>query len=59
MQTNDLHWRRRKAKLKLMFPHLHDTDLHFDYGRKEVMMTDLQTKLAKSRIELNALLATL
>lgn len=59
MQTTDPHWRRKKAKLKLMFAHLHETDLHFDYGKKEVMMTNLQARLKKSRVELNALLATL
>ena len=57
MLTADPHWRRKKAKLKLMFAHLHDSD--FDYGKKEVMMTNLQAKLVKSRIELNTLLATL
>lgn len=59
MHTTDPHWRRKKAKLKLMFAHLHDSDFNFDYGRKEVMMTNLQAKLVKSRIELNTLLATL
>ena len=59
IQTIDPHWRRKKAKLKLMFAHLHDTDLYYDYGMKEVMMTNLQAKLAKTRVELNALLATL
>jgi hypothetical protein len=59
MQGIDLHWRRKKAKLKLMFAHLHDADLYYDYGMKEVMMTNLQAKLAKSRIELDTLLATL
>lgn len=59
IQTIDPHWRRKKAKLKLMFSHLHDSDLIYDYGMKEVMMTNLQAKLVKSRIELNALLATL
>ena len=59
IQTTDPHWRRKKAKLKLMFAHLHDTDLRFDYGMKEVMMSRLQVTIAKSRIELNTLLATL
>ena len=59
MQNLNPHWRRKKAKLKLMFSHLQDEDLQYDYGMKEVMMTALQTKLAKSRVELNALLASL
>lgn len=57
--TTDPHWRRKKAKLKLMFTHLHDGDFIYDYGMKEVMMTNLQAKVSKSRIELNALMATL
>lgn len=55
----DLQWRRKKAKLKLMFAHLDDSDLSYDYGMKEVMMNKLQAKLVKSRKELNALLAEL
>jgi hypothetical protein len=52
-------WRLQKAKLKLKFPHLDDDDFQYDYGRKEVMMTQLQAKLGKSRKELNVLLAGL
>lgn len=58
-QTPDQIWRRQKAKLKLMFPHLLDTDFKYDYGMKEVMMTSLQAKLVKSREELYTLLGTL
>lgn len=57
--TPDQKWERQKVKLKLMFPQLHDDDLYYDYGKKEVMMTGLQLKLGKSRKELNALLAQL
>ena len=59
IQAPEENWERQKAKLKLMFPHLDDRDLYFDYGKKEVMMTSLQAKLGKSREELNALLAQL
>lgn len=58
-QNVDLQWRRKKAKLKLMFAYLDDSDLSYDYGMKEVMMNKLQAKLAKSRKDLNALLARL
>ena len=57
--TPDQKWERQKVKLKLMFPQLHDDDLYYDYGKKEVMMTRLQLKLGKSRKELNALLTQL
>lgn len=52
-------WLRQKAKLKLMFTKLEDSDFHYDYGKKEEMMTNLQLKLGKSRKELNDLLTGL
>jgi hypothetical protein len=59
IQAPDQNWKRQKAKLKLMFPHLDDDDFYYDYGMKEVMMTNLQAKLGKSREELNVLLTQL
>ena len=59
IQTPDQNWRRQKAKLKLMFPHLDSGDFYYDYGMKEVMMTNLQAKLGKSREELNTALKNL
>ena len=58
-QTPDQNWRRQKAKLKLMFAHLDNGDFYYDYGMKEVMMTNLQRKLGKSREDLNTLLTEL
>jgi hypothetical protein len=52
-------WAWQKARLKLLFSHLHDDDLQYDYGKKEVMLTQLQLKLGKSRQELNELLFAL
>jgi hypothetical protein len=52
-------WKIQKAKLKLIFRHLDGDDFEYDYGMKEVMMTNLQAKLGKSRKELNELLAQL
>lgn len=49
-------WRVQKAKLKLLFTHLHDEDFRYDYGKKDVMLELLQKKLGKSREELNLLL---
>jgi len=45
-----------KAKLRLIFPHLNDEDLQYDYVGKEVMMEKLQEKLRRSRDELDLLL---
>jgi hypothetical protein len=52
-------WAQQKAKLKLVYPHLHDEDLHYDYGKKDVMMSTLEKKLGKSRKELDLLLSEL
>jgi hypothetical protein len=58
-QSPDQRWQTQKDELKLRFTFLADADFRYDYGRKDVMMTRLQTKLGKSREALNALLATL
>ena len=52
-------WRIQVAKLKLMFPHLHEEDFTFDYAMKDVMLNKLQAKLGKNRTELNELLSSL
>ena len=52
-------WSTQKAKLKLLFTHLHDSDFRYDYGMKEVMLNSLQAKLGKSREQLNSLLTEL
>jgi hypothetical protein len=49
-------WTFQKAKLSLLFPHLHEADFYYDYGKKDVMLDLLQKKLGKSREELNLLL---
>jgi hypothetical protein len=58
-QSPDQRWQTQKDALKLKFPFLVDADFHYDYGRKDVMMTSLQTKLGKSREDLYVLLASL
>ena len=55
IKSPDELWALQKAKIKLIFRHLHDGDFHYDYGQKEVTMTQLQQKLGKSREELNLL----
>ena len=52
-------WAMQKAKLKLTFTHLRDEDFHYDYGKKDVMMTHLQLMLGKSRNELYRILLNL
>lgn len=49
-------WTLQKAKLKLLFTHLHDEDFQYDYGKKDEMLESLQKKLGKSREELNEIL---
>jgi hypothetical protein len=56
IQTPSGQWRKQKAKLKLIYSELKDSDFHYDYGKKEAMMVNLQEKLGKSRSELNELL---
>jgi hypothetical protein len=34
-------WRIQKAKLLLTFSHLRESDFHYDYGMKDVMMANL------------------
>ena len=52
-------WAVQKAKLRLLFTHLHEDDFHYDYGKKDVMLDSLQKKLGKTREELNAILLAL
>ena len=49
-------WALQKAKLQLLFTHLHEEDFRYDYGKKDLMLEGLQAKLGKSREELNAIL---
>lgn len=52
-------WKMQKAKLKMIFSHLHDEDFQYDYGKKDVMLELLQVKLCKTREELELLLSGL
>ena len=49
-------WRMQKAKLQLLYTHLHDEDFRYDYGKKDIMLEQLRAKLGKSREELYSLL---
>ena len=56
IKSPDELWNMQKAKLKLLFKHLHDEDFQYDYGKKDMMLENLQSKLGKSREELKVLL---
>jgi uncharacterized protein YjbJ (UPF0337 family) len=52
-------WNVQKSKLKEKFPTLTDSDLRYENGKKDEMFTSLQTKLGKTREELNAIISAL
>ena len=52
-------WSEQKTKLKAKFSTLTDSDLKFDDGKKDEMLTRVQTKLGKSKEELSEIMATL
>ena len=52
-------WREQKIMLKRRFPHLNDDDFLFEGEDRESMLTRLQTKLKKTKEELEALFAEL
>ncbi len=52
-------WNELKGKLKQKFADLTDDDLMYAEGKKDEMLGKLQTKLGKSKEELEKLMATL
>ncbi|HMT29067.1 MAG TPA: general stress protein CsbD [Bacteroidia bacterium] len=52
-------WNEHKRKLKLKFPALTDADLHFEEGKKDEMMTQIQTKLNKTKEEIAEIISGL
>lgn len=52
-------WNEQKGKLKQKFAVLTDNDLLFTEGKKEEMMGKLQTKLGKTKSELENIIASL
>ena len=52
-------WREQKIMLKRRFPILSDEDFAFEKDGRETMLTRLEAKLKKSRIELDSLFAEL
>ncbi len=52
-------WNEQKAKLKIKFKNLIDSDLEFEEGKHEEMMNSLHVKLAKTRQEMIRILNNL
>lgn len=61
MNTKGLkeNWDEQKAKLKQKFAALTDNDLLFVEGKKEEMIAKLQTKLGKTKEELQKIIGAL
>jgi len=61
MNTTQLkgNWNELKGKLKEQFATLTDDDLMFEEGKKEEMLGKLQTKLGKTKEELNKIIKSL
>ena len=52
-------WNEQKSKLKAKFATLTDSDLQFEEGKKEAMLTKVQTKLGKTKEEFQKIIANL
>lgn len=52
-------WNEQKGKLKAKFPKLTDEDLRYEDGKKDEMFSKIQTKLGKTKEELQAVIAGL
>jgi hypothetical protein len=52
-------WNERKMKLKQKFEFLTQSELIFEDAKKELMLSKLQSKLGKSREEVQIIIETL
>ncbi|MFN0031006.1 MAG: general stress protein CsbD [Flavobacteriales bacterium] len=52
-------WLNQKTKLKAKFSTLTDADLQYETGKKDDMMKKVQTKLGKTKEELDTIIAGL
>jgi len=52
-------WNEQKSKLKAKFPTLTDADLQYENNKKEEMLTKVQTKLGKTKEELDTIMSGL
>ena len=53
-EQESVNWINQKQKLKARFPTLSDTDMDYTEEMKEEMLSNMQVKLAKARVQLNA-----
>lgn len=52
-------WKEQKEKLRAKFPALTDEDLRYETGKKDEMLTKIQTKLGKTKEELDTVISGL
>ena len=52
-------WNDQKTKLKAKFSTLTDADLRYEEGKKDEMLTKVQTKLGKTKEELQSIISEL
>ena len=57
--TTKGNWSEQKTKLKAKFPVLTDSDLQYEDGKKDEMLTRIQSKLGKTKEELATIVAGL
>lgn len=50
-------WNAQKEILKAKFPALTDADLQYESGKKNEMMTKIQTKLGRTQKDLDTIIA--
>lgn len=58
-ETLKSNWNEQKGKLKAKFPTLSDSDLTYEEGKKDEMLSKVQAKLGKSKEELATIIAAL
>jgi uncharacterized protein YjbJ (UPF0337 family) len=54
-----LAWIQDKRKIKKRYVFLTDKDLHYDIGKKDIMLAKLQKRLGKTKEELQEIIAAL
>jgi len=52
-------WKEQKELIKTKFPTITDADLKYEDGKKDEMLTRVQTKLGKTKEELQEVLSSL
>ena len=52
-------WNEQKGKLKAKFSTLTDSDLKYENGKKDEMLTRIQTKLGKTKEEFAEIISAL